>query len=213
MSLIIRSVNIRFLKTQETLIKNLTFEVKKGETITLMGPSGCGKSTFLSYICGSLSSNFQATGEVFLDTHSLTELEPEKRKIGILYQDPLLFPHMNIFENLAFGIPVKYKFKERKKKVLLVLEKLDMCGFERRFPNTLSGGQQARIALMRTLLSEPKALLLDEPFSKLDASLKDKIRKLVFSYAKENQLPTVLVTHDIKDAEASKGKIINLQDF
>ena len=88
-----------------------------------------------------------------------------------------------------------------------------MCGFERRFPNTLSGGQQARIALMRTLLSEPKALLLDEPFSKLDASLKDKIRKLVFSYAKENQLPTVLVTHDIKDAEASKGKIINLQDF
>ena len=93
------------------------------------------------------------------------------------------------------------------------LSPLDMCGFERRFPNTLSGGQQARIALMRTLLSEPKALLLDEPFSKLDASLKDKIRKLVFSYAKENQLPTVLVTHDIKDAEASKGKIINLQDF
>ena len=145
MSLIIRSVNIRFLKTQETLIKNLTFEVKKGETITLMGPSGCGKSTFLSYICGSLSSNFQATGEVFLDTHSLTELEPEKRKIGILYQDPLLFPHMNIFENLAFGIPVKYKFKERKKKVLLVLEKLDMCGFERRFPNTLSGGAQCLV--------------------------------------------------------------------
>ena len=86
-----------------------------------------------------------------------------------------------------------------------------MSGFERRFPNTLSGGQQARIALMRTLLSKPKALLLDEPFSKLDASLKDKIRKLVFSYAKENQLPTVLVTHDIKDAEASGGKIINLK--
>ena len=189
----------------------MTFEVKKGETITLMGASGCGKSTFLSYICGSLSANFQATGEVFLDTHSLNELEPEKRKMGILYQDPLLFPHMNIFENLAFGIPAEYKFNERKKIVLKVLEKLGMSGFERRFPNTLSGGQQARIALMRTLLSKPKALLLDEPFSKLDASLKDKIRKLVFSYAKENQLPTVLVTHDIKDAEASGGKIINLK--
>lgn len=213
MSLVIKKIRLGFLKNQEILIKNLTFEVKKGKTITLMGPSGCGKSTFLSYICGSLSSNFQATGEVFLDNHSLNKLEPEKRKIGILYQDPLLFPHLNIFENLAFGIPAKYKFKERKKKVLKTLEKLDMCGFERRFPNTLSGGQQARIALMRTLLSEPKALLLDEPFSKLDASLKDKIRKLVFSYAKENQLPTVLVTHDIKDAEASKGKIINLQDF
>ena len=131
--------------------------------------------------------------------------------MGILYQDPLLFPHMNIFENLAFGIPAEYKFNERKKIVLKVLEKLGMSGFERRFPNTLSGGQQARIALMRTLLSKPKALLLDEPFSKLDASLKDKIRKLVFSYAKENQLPTVLVTHDIKDAEASGGKIINLK--
>ena len=102
MSLIIRSVNIRFLKTQETLINNLTFEVKKGETITLMGASGCGKSTFLSYICGSLSANFQATGEVFLDTHSLNELEPEKRKMGILYQDPLLFPHMNIFSDKGF---------------------------------------------------------------------------------------------------------------
>ena len=203
MSLIIRSVNIRFLKTQETLIKNLTFEVKKGETITLMGASGCGKSTFLSYICGSLSANFQATGEVFLDTHSLNELEPEKRK-RILYQDPLLFPHMNIFEK----IPAEYKFNERSFKGF---RKIGMSGFERRFPNTLSGGQQARIALMRTLLSKPKALLLDEPFSKLDASLKDKIRKLVFSYAKENQLPTVLVTHDIKDAEASGGKIINLK--
>ena len=116
MSLVIKKVCIGFLRNQEILIKNLTFEVKKGKTITLMGPSGCGKSTFLSYICGSLSSNFQANGEIFLDNHALTELEPEKRKIGILYQDPLLFPHM---------IPVKYKFKERKKKVLLVLEKLD----------------------------------------------------------------------------------------
>ena len=99
MSLVIKKVCIGFLRNQEILIKNLTFEVKKGKTITLMGPSGCGKSTFLSYICGSLSSNFQANGEIFLDNHALTELEPEKRKIGILYQDPLLFPHMNIFEN------------------------------------------------------------------------------------------------------------------
>ena len=124
MSLVIKKVCIGFLRNQEILIKNLTFEVKKGKTITLMGPSGCGKSTFLSYICGSLSSNFQANGEIFLDNHALTELEPEKRKIGILYQDPLLFPHMNIFENLAFGIPVKYKFKERKKKVLLVFKNI-----------------------------------------------------------------------------------------
>ncbi len=213
MSLIVKSINIRFLKTQEILIKNLTFEAKKGKTITLMGASGCGKSTFLSYICGSLSSNFQATGKVFLNSRSLNELEPEKRKLGILYQDPLLFPHLNIFENLAFGIPSEYKFKEKKEKVLKVLEKLGLCGFERRFPNTLSGGQQARIALMRTLLSEPKALLLDEPFSKLDASLKDKIRKLVFAYVKENELPSVLVTHDIKDSEASEGEIINLEGF
>lgn len=212
-SLKIEKVSVCFVKTGKTLIKQISLEIEACSVVTLMGPSGSGKSTILSYICGTLAPNFSAVGDIILNDKKLNYISPEKRKIGILYQDSLLFPHMNIFENLSFGIPANYKKKERKEKILKILKKLEMEDFGGRFPNTLSGGQQARVALMRILLSEPSALLLDEPFSKLDASLKEKIRELVFHYAKQNNLPTLLVTHDLQDAEASKGQILNLNDY
>ncbi len=210
MTLRVENLTIQLVKTSKYLFQNLNFEISAGEVLTMMGASGSGKSTLLSYLCGTLSDNFKAQGKIFLGDVLLNNQEPEKRKVGILYQDPLLFPHFNIFENLSFGIPHNYNKEQKKNKILQCLKELEMDDFSQRFPNTLSGGQQARIALMRTLFSKPKALLLDEPFSALDSKLKQKIRELVFLYTKEHQLPTLLVTHSLKDAEAAKGKIINL---
>ena len=210
MTLRVENLTIQLVKTSKYLFQNLNFEISAGEVLTMMGASGSGKSTLLSYLCGTLSDNFKAQGKIFLGDVLLNNQEPEKRKVGILYQDPLLFPHLNIFENLSFGIPHNYNKEQKKNKILQCLKELEMDDFSQRFPNTLSGGQQARIALMRTLFSKPKALLLDEPFSALDSKLKQKIRELVFLYTKEHQLPTLLVTHSLKDAEAAKGKIINL---
>ena len=210
MHLKVENLNIQFLKNNNYLVKNLSFEILAGEILTLMGASGAGKSTLLSYLCGSISQDFKATGKIFLEGVLLNEYPPEKRKIGLLYQDPLLFPHLNIFENLSFGISANYNKKQRKQKILDCLKSLEMKDFAPRFPATLSGGQQARVALMRTLFSEPKTLLLDEPFSKLDESLKQKIRELVFLHAKKKKLPTLLVTHNLQDAKAAKGKIIHL---
>lgn len=210
MELKVENLNIQFIKSKDFLIKNLSFTIAAGEILTLMGASGSGKSTLLSYLCGTISQNFLASGKIFLDGMLLNHYAPEKRKIGLLYQDPLLFPHLNIFENLSFGISAKYTKEQRKQKILTCLKKLEMEGFSHRFPATLSGGQQARIALMRILFSNPKTLLLDEPFSKLDSSLKQKIRELVFLHAKEKELPTLLVTHSKKDAEMAGGKVIYL---
>ena len=209
----VENLTIQWQKNQNYLIQNLSFEVPKGKILTLMGPSGSGKSTILNCLCGTLPSDFFVQGEFFLEEELLNEKSPEKRKVGILYQDPLLFPHFNIYENLAFGIPSYYKKKEKKEKVISCLCELEMEGFETRFPATLSGGQQARVALMRSLLSEPKVLLLDEPFSKLDSSLKDKIRKVVFSYIRKNQLAAILVTHSHQDAKAAKGGVIDLKEY
>ena len=209
----IDNVTIQFAKTKAVLLQNLNIEITAGSITTLMGPSGSGKSTILAYICGTLSPNFSGAGNILLNGKILNNIDPEKRKIGILYQDPLLFPHMNIFENLSFGIPAHYKKAERKERVLHFLNELEMENFGTRLPATLSGGQQARIALMRTLLSEPEALLLDEPFSKLDAELKQRIRNFVFHHAKQNNLPTLLVTHDLQDSKAAGGKVLNLDKY
>jgi putative thiamine transport system ATP-binding protein len=210
MSFKVENLTIQFVKNLEYLFQNLSFEIREGEILTLMGPSGSGKSTLLSYLCGTISNNFTTQGKIFLEKVLLNQLEPEKRKIGLLYQSPLLFPHLNIYENLSFGIAACYTRAQKKEKILQCLQDLEMEGFGSRFPQTLSGGQQARIALMRTILSDPRILLLDEPFSKLDSSLKQKIRELVFLHAKEKKLPTLLVTHSMEDAKAAGGKIIEL---
>ena len=210
MSLKVENLTIRFAKSDIYLFKDLSFEIFEGEILTLMGPSGSGKSTLLSYLCGTIAKDFVASGKILLKGKLLNNILPEKRKMGILYQEPLLFPHFNIFENLSFGLPSSYNKLERKQKVLACLKNLEMDDFAKRYPNTLSGGQQARIALMRTLFSSPNALLLDEPFSKLDDNLRQKIRELVFIYAKETKLPTLLVTHNKEDAQSAGKKVIQL---
>jgi len=201
--------DIRLMLAGRLLLGPLTLTVLPGEIVTVMGPSGCGKSSLLAHICGTLDSAFSAEGRVSLDGLDLRGLPPELRGIGILFQDDLLFPHMTVGENLAFALPRDSVGKsERRRRIDSALDEAGLAGFARRDPATLSGGQRARVALLRTLLSQPRALLLDEPFNKLDADLRSNFKELVFGYTRHRQLPTLLVTHDASDA--AEGRVIEL---
>lgn len=191
---------------------NVSASIGAGEVLTLMGPSGSGKSSLLAYIGGFLSADLSAKGVVELNGRDVTQVPPHERKIGVLFQDSLLFPHMSVGQNLKFAIPRAHKGGERHAMMQRGLSSVDLDGFEDRDPATLSGGQKARVALVRTLLAQPRALLLDEPFSKLDTDLRQQVRALVFQHAKDNGLPTILVTHDPEDAVAAGGLIIHLND-
>jgi putative thiamine transport system ATP-binding protein len=193
------------------LIAPLTMTVVPGEVATVMGPSGCGKSSLLAFLCGTLDPAFTAGGCVQLGGIEITGLPPERRRIGILFQDDLLFPHLTVAENLAFGLPPgPHGRRSRRARIDAALAEAGLAGFGDRDPATLSGGQRARVALLRTLLSEPRALLLDEPFARLDVRLRTRFRRTVFDYAASRRLPTLLVTHDPDDAASAGGPVIEL---
>lgn len=192
-------------------VVTLDCRVPQGRVLTVMGPSGSGKSTLLNAVIGSLPRGFSAFGRVWLNGVDLTALQPEQRRIGILYQDALLFPHLSVGGNLAFGLGPHLRGRAaRAAAVSGALDEVGLAGMEDRDPATLSGGQKARVALMRTLLAEPRALLLDEPFSRLDADLRQRVRETVFSRARDRGLPALLVTHDAGDAEAAGGTVIEI---
>lgn len=185
--------------------------VAPGAVLTVMGPSGSGKSTLLAYIGGFLDPAFSASGKVFVDGVELSALPAEDRHAGLLFQDPLLFPHMSVAGNLAFAMAPG--LKGRRKRLALAEETLagvGLAGLGARDPDTLSGGQKSRVALARVLVSSPRLLLLDEPFSKLDQELRQQMRELVFTKAREARLPVVLVTHDQADAMAAGGSIVRI---
>jgi putative thiamine transport system ATP-binding protein len=187
--------------------------IAAGEVLTVMGPSGVGKSTLLAYITGTLAPTFTGMGQVLLDGVDITTKPPHARRIGILFQDDLLFPHMSVGANLAFGMPPGGGKAARRAQVEDALGDVGLTGFADRDPATLSGGQRARVALVRMLLSNPCALLLDEAFSRLDADLRAQVRDLVFRTAKERALPVLMVTHDIEDAQAAGGAVIELESL
>lgn len=185
--------------------------VAPGAVLTVMGPSGGGKSTLLAYIGGFLDPVFSASGAVIVNGTDLTRLPPEDRHAGILFQDPLLFPHLSVAANVAFAIPTAVRRRaERRAMAEAALAEIGLEGFGERDPATLSGGQKARVALQRVLLSRPRLLLLDEPFSKLDTALREQTRRLVFERARKADLPVVLVTHDEADARAAGGQTIRI---
>ena len=217
------------------LIADLSVTVAPGDVLTVMGASGSGKSSLLAFIGGFLASPFSARGDVVLAGRQLNELPPHERRVGILFQDDLLFPHLSVGGNLMFGLPAGAVGNERGsgagreadratdramdsptgraarlQTVEQALADADLAGFATRDPATLSGGQRARVALLRTLLSQPQALLLDEPFGKLDAALRDDFRRFVFGFARRVGVPTVLVTHDAADAAAAGGPVVSL---
>jgi putative thiamine transport system ATP-binding protein len=207
--LALHRVTIRL--SERTLIGPLDAAVEPGECLTLMGPSGCGKSTLLNFLAGTLDAAFDADGRVTIGQIDLTDVPPERRRIGILFQDDLLFPHLSVGGNLAFALPATVRPQARRReRIEAALGEAGLAGFAERDPATLSGGQRARVALMRTLLAQPRALLLDEPFNKLDAQLRDEFRDFVFRHARDVALPTLMVTHDEADARAAGGRVLDL---
>ncbi len=190
---------------------SVSAEIAPGAALSVMGPSGIGKSTLLAAITGTLAPAFQCSGHIWLNGRDITGLPPQKRHAGILFQDEMLFPHLSVAGNLAFGLPANIKGRAARRKIVYqALEDIGLNDYCQSDPATLSGGQKARVALMRMLLSNPQALLLDEPFSRLDATLRAQIRDLVFRHARTEGLPVLLVTHDRADAEAAGGDIIEL---
>ena len=192
------------------LVKSFTLSIEAGEIVTLMGPSGCGKSSLLAYIAGDLTAPMHGAGQVTLDGVDLTSMPPERRRVGRLFQDDLLFPHLTVAENLLFGI-ARGNPAERQSLVNDALASAQLEGLENRAPHTLSNGQKARVALFRALMAKPQAMLLDEPFSKLDAELRQSIRNYVFAHLRERNIPTLLVTHDREDAPAG-GRIFRISN-
>ncbi|CAH0535163.1 Fe(3+) ions import ATP-binding protein FbpC 2 [Vibrio stylophorae] len=198
MSLCLKNLAIR-KNSGETLFSAFDLTVENGEIVTLMGPSGCGKSTLLDLIAGHLSNEFEYSGEVLLNGASLCALPPHQRQVGILFQDDHLFPHLNVWQNLAFALPNQVKGSERKTQAMAVLDKLGLSQLATAYPEQLSGGQRARISLTRMLLAQPKVALLDEPYSKLDKDLRIQFRNWVIEQLKQAHIPALLVTHDESD--------------
>ena len=193
------------------LLGPIDASVAPGECLTVMGPSGCGKTSLLSFLAGTLEPVFHAQGRARIGATDLTPLAPERRGVGILFQDDLLFPHLSVGGNLAFALAATVQPRDaRRARIEQALTDAGLAGFADRDPATLSGGQRARVAVMRTLLADPQALLLDEPFSRLDAQLRGDFRRFVFEHARQRGLPTVLVTHDEADAQAAGGPVIRL---
>ncbi|GAD89425.1 putative ABC transporter ATP-binding protein [Vibrio halioticoli NBRC 102217] len=182
-----------------TLFAELNMSIDSGEVVSLMGPSGCGKSTLLDIIAGHLSSEFTYQGEVRLNERRLDSIAAHKRKVGILFQDDLLFPHLNIWENLAFALPNSVKGVQRKQQAIEALQQISLSQLADSYPEQISGGQRARVSLTRMLLAKPEVALLDEPFSKLDKQLRAQFRDWVFEQLKRANIPALMVTHDEQD--------------
>jgi len=195
------------------LLLKIDCRIGAGEVLTIMGESGSGKSSLLDYIAGFLRPDFSASGRICLDGRDLTGLPAQDRHIGLMFQTPLLFPHMSVRQNLMFAIPGDVRQGSlRRDKADQALADAGLAGFGGRDPATLSGGQQTRVALMRTLLADPHALLLDEPFSSLDRTRRADIRTQVFEAARRKGLPVLLVTHDDEDAKAAGGDVYRLEN-
>lgn len=200
---------LRIMAAGAALVQ-LDATIAPGQVLTIMGPSGSGKSTLLAAIVGDLAPAFGLSGRIGLDGHDITDLPTRDRRVGILFQDHLLFPHLSVGGNLAFALPAGLRGRAaRRARVEEALADAGLAGLSGRDPATLSGGQRARVALMRTLLAEPRALLLDEPFSRLDATLRAQIRGFVFQRAAARGLPVLLVTHDAEDARAAGGPVLD----
>ncbi|GMM70152.1 ATP-binding cassette domain-containing protein [Alteromonas gracilis] len=203
--------NIVIYRDKKPLLQ-LSAEVAKGEVLTVMGPSGAGKSTLLQAIAGQLQAPFSIAGQIKINGVVINDIDAHLRKVGIMFQDALLFEHMTVGENIAFAMPADRQNNKQMKRDAIneLLAAVDLDGIADRAVSTLSGGQQARVSLIRTLASQPDVVLLDEPFSKLDVALRGQIRSWTFSQLKARKIPAVLVTHDKDDALAAGGDIIEL---
>ncbi|ATY02126.1 ATP-binding cassette domain-containing protein [Klebsiella aerogenes] len=201
--------NLTLTLHRQPLLCGVNFSVAPGEVLALMGPSGSGKSTLFAWMIGALADTFRAEGELWLNKHRCDGLATEARRIGILFQDALLFDHFSVGHNLQLALPAEIRGAARQSEVEQALTRAGMPGFASRDPATLSGGQRARVSLLRALLARPQALLLDEPFNRLDAELRADFRQWVFAEIDRLAIPAVLVTHDSQDLPPG-GRCINI---
>ena len=180
-------------KVKKPLIKNLSFKVKKGEILFISGKSGLGKSTLLDLISGFHDNNLIWTGKIYLNKIDITNISIQNKRIGYMLQDYFLFPHFNVRNNLIFSLPRHTRSK--KEQVLNYLKQVNMVEFSDHYPSQLSGGQKARIACLRAIISNPNALLLDEPFSSLDKKTMKSFQNFLFDCVKKLNIPCVIVSH------------------
>ena len=198
-----------YLGSSEPAVKEISLSVDSGSIVTLLGPSGCGKTTTLRLIAGFErpdSGEVKLAGKVVSDIY--TWVPPERRGIGMVFQDYALFPHLNVRDNIGFGC----ESHNRGERVRQILSLVDLTGLEKRYPHELSGGQQQRVALGRALAPHPVVVLLDEPFSNLDADLRAQMRLEVKQIIKAAGATAVLVTHDQRDALSISDQIVVMRD-
>jgi iron(III) transport system ATP-binding protein len=187
-------------------VDGVSLQIERGELVTLLGPSGCGKTTTLRMIAGF---EFPTSGRILLDGAVVNDLPPHRRDMSMVFQSYAIFPHLNVFENVAYGLNVQHLPSQQiKQRVAKVLELVELTGLEHRAPNQLSGGQQQRVALARALVMEPKVLLMDEPLSNLDAKLREQMRGEIRRIQKRLGITSVYVTHDQTEAMTLSDRIV-----
>ncbi len=192
-------------------VKDISFGLEEGKFLCLLGPSGSGKSTILHSIGGFLDHK----GEIIIDGEGLSHKSPEERDVATVFQSYAIFPHMNVLENVMYGLKFKAKGlskREKRERALEVIEKVGLRGFERRYESELSGGQKQRVALARSLVVKPKLLLMDEPLSALDYNLRNKMQEEIKRIQKDFKITTIFVTHDRNEAFAMADEIIILKE-
>ncbi|HUF74711.1 MAG TPA: ABC transporter ATP-binding protein [Longimicrobiales bacterium] len=193
-----------------TAVEDLTLEVERGEFLSLLGPSGCGKTTTLRMIAGF---EIPTSGKVNVEGRDVTRLPPQRRGFGMVFQNYALFPHLDVFENVAFGLKAQRVPRgDHLSRVERALERVDLVGYEKRPVQALSGGQQQRVALARALAPEPPLLLLDEPLSNLDAALRERTREELRTLLKRVGITSIFVTHDQEEAFALSDRIAVMRD-
>jgi sulfate transport system ATP-binding protein len=200
----IHAVNIRKTFGRYVALENLEIKVPTGSLVALLGPSGSGKTTLLRIMAGLEYPDADSHGRVHFHGEDVTNTPPGERGVGFVFQHYALFRHLNIFENVAFGLKVRRKNRPPKKEIAdrvnQLLETVRLPGLGHRFPHQLSGGQRQRVALARALATEPKVLLLDEPFGALDAKVRKELRRWLLDFQEHVHLTTVFVTHDQEEA-------------
>lgn len=202
--LVLKDLVIRYGKV--TALDHLNLTIKDGQLVTLLGPSGCGKTTTLRSVTGFLRPS---SGDIFIGGRQITDIPPEKRGIGLVFQNYALWPHMTVFKNLAFGLEMKkVPADEIKRRVAAVLASVQLSEYAERMPRELSGGQQQRVALARAIVLEPDILLLDEPLSNLDALLREQMRFEIAAIHERLGITTMYVTHDQTEAMVISDRIV-----
>lgn len=210
MFLEMENISFKYNGSDKYVLKDFNFSVEKGEIVSIVGLSGSGKSTVIRLIAGlemPSAGSISINGRSFCDRY--TFVAPEKRKIGMVFQDYALFPHFTVYENVAFGI-TKMPQEERDERVERLLALINMPEYKERYPYQLSGGQQQRVAVARALAPKPDLLLMDEPFSNIDFELKQKMRMEIRSILKAEAATCILVTHDKTDIEDMANRIITI---